>query len=309
MGAFGDLTRVGLQAAGLESFPGIPDVPPAPFVDPQDAQQAAIQGNYRALPDIERLGRSTDRYNLDQRIKALSGFVPGFTDIQSAGSSSLLSMLRGELPSDVSDEVRRQANARAFAGGFGGSGASGALQARDLGRTSLDLVGMGQARAPGWLGTMGNLLPQQFNVESGFLSPQQQIVSEQWNESNRYNRDWLQNQLDSLPDPETAAIAQSVGQMTDLVASAALAWAGGGIGGMIGGAGGAMGGAQLGGMLGGGGTESSANIGSMIGSMWTPTPATVPANDYSSRVDPFMGSLYEPNMMGGYQTGYGGFMY
>lgn len=303
MGVFGTLVQ-----GALGGFPEKPDVPRAPFVDPQSAQQTAISGNYSALPELERLGRGVDKYNLSQRLQMLSQGIPGFTDIREAGSDALLSQLRGEIPQDVGDELQRNANARAFAGGYGGSGMAGNLTARDFGRTSMDLINRGQAVAPGWLGTLGSLLPEQFNVQSGFLSPSEQINAGQWNETMRYNRDWLQNKLDSLPDPETAAIAESVGGLTDMVAAAALAWAGGGIGGAIGGAGGGMIGSQLGGMFGGGGTPQSSDIGAIIGSAWTPTAATTPATPMYQpyqTVDPL--GVYNPGMVGGYQMNYGGF--
>lgn len=306
MGVFGTLVQ-----GALGGFPTIPDAPAAPFVDPQSAQAASITGNMRALPDLMQLGSSVNQYNLAERAKLLSAGVPGYRAIADAGGEALAAGLRGELTDDLAREVSRRTNAQAFGGGYGGSGFGRALEARDLGRTSYDVQRAALAQAPGWLNTIGNLsVGQPFDVRSGFLSPEQQILASQWNETNRFNRDWLQNQLDSIPDPEQAALAQSVGSMTDLVASAALAWAGGGIGaagagGMAGGMGAAQGGmmgSQFGAMLGGGQNSSSANIGALMGGMWQPTPATMPSSGFSpyAQVNPLGQSIWDPYMMGGY---------
>lgn len=264
MGLFGDLVK-----GALGGFPTIPDAPEAPFVDPSQVQVDTIAGNQRALPALMELGEGINAYNLQQRAKAL-GSVPQFNEIAQQGSENLLSELRGELPDDVVNQVQRRSNATAYAGGYGGSPMADNLIARDLGLTSLDLSTRARASAPNWLGSLYSMLvPPQFDVQSGFVSPGQGIASEQWNETNRFNRDWLQEQLDSIPDPEQAAIANGVGQITDLAAMAALGWAGGAVGGMLGGAGGAVMGGQMGGAIGGGGGigGSAGQFGGLLGGM------------------------------------------
>jgi hypothetical protein len=57
-------------------------------------------------------------------------------------SSSNASMLRGEIPADVSSAVRRAASESAIAGGIFGAAGRG-LSARDLGRTSMDIKQQG----------------------------------------------------------------------------------------------------------------------------------------------------------------------
>lgn len=261
MGLFGTLVT-----GALGGFPKKPDLPSAAYVNPGESQQQAIDANAGALPGLMDLGSDVNAYNLSERAKALTAGIPGYDAISKKGSDVLLSQLNGVIPDDVASAIGRRSNARAFAGGYGGSEAARNLESRDLGLTSLDLIQRGQAAAPGWLTSLYNLgVPQQFNVQSGFLSPTDVISTNQWNETNRFNTQWAQNQLDALPDPETAAIAKDVGQLTDLVATAALAWAGGGIGGMIGGAGGASMGGALGGQA--GGAAGGFDIGSIIGSL------------------------------------------
>ena len=65
-------------------------------------------------------------------------------------SEANASMLRGEIPADVSASVRRAAGEASIAGGIFG-GASRALSARDLGRTSMDIKQQGIQNEQGLL--------------------------------------------------------------------------------------------------------------------------------------------------------------
>jgi hypothetical protein len=141
------------------------------------------------------------------------------------------------------------------------------LQARDLGLTSLDLQRQGASALPGYLATVGQLgMPQQYTPQMDFLNPAQQIGAEQWNETNRYGRDWLVNQLKAIPDPEKAAIAGDLGGIADVVGTAALA-ALGGVGGAAVGMG-AGAGASLGSSIGTAGGGGGGSGGGMVGGGW-----------------------------------------
>lgn len=264
MGLFGDLVK---DAMG--GFAKKPKVPLAPNVNPQQAQRDAISGNQLALPELEELAGDVNEFNVGQRRDMLRGSIPGY-DKLTAGTSDLLDdWIHGRLSDDTASAIRRHANARAFAGGYGGGGAGSMkdfLEARDLGLGSVDLQRMGASAMPGYLGTMAQVaLPRQFDPISWLISPEQQIRAQQWNEENRYGRDWLYNQLQAIPDPATAAIAQGVGGMVDTAASMipyfgtfysmSQGGAGGGTGGGLGdiGLGGGGGGSWLGSLFGGGG--------------------------------------------------------
>lgn len=215
MGLFGDLVE---NAMG--GFPSKPKVPQAPNVNPQIAQSQSIAGNTASLPALENQADQVNAFNVGQRRKMLSGAIPGYDNLTGAESGVLGDWLSGNLSPDVASAVRRNANARAYAGGYGGSGMADNLTARDLGLTSLDLQKMGVSGTNQYASTIGQLaMPRQFDPTMAFLSPQEQIAAMQWNENNRYGRDWLQNQLNSIPDPATAAIAKDVGGMADTVGS------------------------------------------------------------------------------------------
>lgn len=204
----------------MGGFPSKPDVPSAPNVDPGVAQRAAVSNNQAALPGLEDLASGVNTFNTAQRRSMVDANIPGYENLTGGASGLLSNWLGGQISPDVASQVSRAAGARAYAGGYGGSGMADNLQARDLGLTSLDLQRAGMSALPGYLNTINNIaVPRQFDPTTEFLSPQEQIAASQWNESNRYSRDWLQNQLNSIPDPYTAAISGDLGQMADTVGS------------------------------------------------------------------------------------------
>lgn len=192
-----------------------PKVPLAPNVSGQDAQIQAAKGNLAALPDLEALADQTNQFNVSQYQKRMGQLIPGYEGIMGSASGNLGDWLNGVLSPDVASAVRRNANVRAFSGGYGGSGMADNLQARDLGLTSLDLQKLGQSVLPGFIGASQIGAPAQFNPANDFMTTASQIGLSQWNENNRYGRDWLQNQLDAIPDPAKAAIAHDLGTLAN----------------------------------------------------------------------------------------------
>ncbi len=192
-----------------------PKVPNAPNVSGQDSQIQASKGNLAALPGLEDLANQTNEFNVGQYQKRMGQLIPGYQGIMGGASDNLTNWLNGVLSPDVASQVRRNANVRAFGGGYAGSGMGDNLQARDLGLTSLDLQQKGLSSLPGFIGASQLGAPAQYNPANDFLSTQEQIGLNQWNENSRYSRDWLQNQLNAIPDPATAAIARDTGTLVN----------------------------------------------------------------------------------------------
>lgn len=96
-----------------------------------------------ALPQAQGLVSSQNRFNQSELDALLEGSVPGLKGMQSQRAGNTAALLRGELPDDVASSVYRGAIGRSLEGGFGGSQAGRNLVARDLGRTSLDLMRLG----------------------------------------------------------------------------------------------------------------------------------------------------------------------
>lgn len=80
---------------------------------------------------------------------------PGWAEMVKSGSRNTQSLLRGEIPQDVQDSIKRSSAYRSLQGGFAGSGMSKALTSRDFGRTSLDLIEAGGNAAQRWMGITG----------------------------------------------------------------------------------------------------------------------------------------------------------
>ena len=338
MGLFGNLVK-----GAMGAFPTIPDFPDPAYADIGESQLKSTSLNKAALPGLQDLGEDVNAYNLAERAKALSAGIPGYDEITRTGSANLASQMRGELPDDVVSQIMRQSNSRAYAGGFGGSGASANMAARDLGLSSLALMQQGQAAAPGWLGAMNALaVPPQFDVQSGFVSPGMVHQATQWNELNRVDAEWMQNIMDSIPDPEKAAIADNLAGMADIGATVALTALGGAAGGAIG-AGTSMGaaagsayGAQVGsglanaggtygqgsgqsmalgntlaGMMGGGG-GGGGGMGGMMSSL--PLMGSIQSSFSNGAgtdwgfINGLMGNRYQPAGAMGYPGGYGGYI-
>lgn len=106
---YGDTTRAGLAGLG-------------------GAQEFAGKANLGAYDDLTGI---------------LELAIPGYSAMKDSRAGAIGSMLKGEIPTDVSDAVHRAGASRAVAGGYGGSGMHRNLVSRDLGLTSMDILGRG----------------------------------------------------------------------------------------------------------------------------------------------------------------------
>lgn len=94
-----------------------------------------------------------NEFNRAELRKMLGETIPGYEEGQAQRSQTALSLMRGEIPADVQEMIQRSSAARAVTGGYGGSPAGRNLVARDLGRTSLDMMNLGQQQFAGILGS------------------------------------------------------------------------------------------------------------------------------------------------------------
>ncbi len=218
MGLFGDLVT-----GALGGFGSKPNVPRWNDINLGVEQGKAIDSNTAALTGSEALVSSANAFSQDQIRKMLEGAIPGFSNIVGNVSSDIESLLKGEIPQDVASAVQSNAAGRALEGGYGGSGASRSLVARDLGLTSLDLTQKGIGSAQNWMQTMNSLYaPGEINVSSMFVTPEQMFNADLTNQQNKWGVKWLHNQVAAMPDPQTAAIAKDVGGMTDSLVSSLM---------------------------------------------------------------------------------------
>jgi len=114
---------------------------------------AALEESARTAPRARELEAQRNAVSRAQLLESLGIQIPGYQEAQAARSQNALALLRGELPPDVLAQVQRKAATQAVQGGYAGSAAGRNLVARDIGRTSLDLTGLGARQFADILGT------------------------------------------------------------------------------------------------------------------------------------------------------------
>jgi hypothetical protein len=188
-------------------------------VDLSEEQIKALQGDIEAWPQIQQLGSLYQQYMLGAYEKA----IPGFKDILALGGKTTQQMLgvageelAGEIPEDVKAAVQRSSAFQSLMGGTAGSGMAGALTARDLGLTSLNLIQQGAQLA----GQAGNAA-QRWAALSGAQLPQGMLVTPQQQaeldmQQNLIKRNVLQQKYNvaAAPDPVMKGLSDIVENLT-----------------------------------------------------------------------------------------------
>jgi len=202
-------------------FGSKPNVPTLTPIDMGQVQQKTIAQNQAALPGAEALGGQVNQFNQDQLLKMLRTAIPGFDQQRADVSSNIEQYLQGQIPEDVQSAISRADTARGLSLGVGGSGLGRDLVARDLGLTSLKLTEQGISSAENWMRLGATAFtPAQFNVSSMFYTPQQGLAFATEERSAQFQRQWMQNQIDAMPDPVTVGLWNTSWSIVDSVLSA-----------------------------------------------------------------------------------------
>ena len=135
------------------------------------AGQEANFGAGSALTD------KINRFNQGERSSLLDASIPGYQARKGQELNITDSLLRGEIPQDVQDQLWNSAAGRSLAGGYGGSGMARNLTARDFGLTSLGLQQQGMQNTAQINNQTANLeLPDLVSVSKYLgVSPQELI--------------------------------------------------------------------------------------------------------------------------------------
>lgn len=197
----------GLLSKG--SKPKIPELKPIDFAA---EQKQAIQQNLAALEPATELAKKTTAAEQSQLEAQLRRAIPGYDQMVQQASQNIGAALKGELPTDVQQQIQRSTAGRALAGGFGGgSGFGRALTARDLGLTSLQLQNQGLAQAQNFIQQQRAFgMVQPFSVSSMFITPAQRVGAMQQQQQAQYGRDLQAAQVAAMPDPTMAAIGSAI---------------------------------------------------------------------------------------------------
>lgn len=138
--------------------------------------------------------------NMDDILALLEKITPGYGEMLRQGGKNTLSLLRGEIPEDVQNAVKRSSAFRSLTGGFSGSPMSRALTARDFGRTSMDLMQAGENSAQRWAGlSQGSVKPFIVTAPDQAEATFKNRIFEQGTLQHQFN-------VDAAPDPSAAGL-------------------------------------------------------------------------------------------------------
>lgn len=200
-----------------------PEVAKFVETDPIEQLQKLLRGEISSWDDITQLSNLYQDYMMG----AYEAAIPGFADILSQGGADTLSLLQsaaplieGEIPEDVKSQVLRSSAFQSLMGGTAGSPMASALQARDLGLTSLDLMNKGA----NLLTAGGNSAQRWASLAQGtILPPTASMYSPAWfaefqanQEAQRLANKQFQFNVEAAPDPawrDRAELLASYGGM------------------------------------------------------------------------------------------------
>lgn len=205
-------------------FGSKPDVPKLPKLNLGEEQQTAIENNLKAAPEAGKLANFTQ----DQILSMMRKTNPYLDQTLNQVGKNIYEQSQGKVPEDVETALINSRAGKAFGGGYGGSGMARNRTARDFGLTSWDIMNKAQTSAESWLASMERLqAPATATLTSMFLTPAQQAGFDVEERNAQYQRQWMKNQINAMPDPVTGGLFR-VG-MTAL-GTAAGAFAGGPVG-------------------------------------------------------------------------------
>ncbi len=200
-------------------FGSKPEVPVLPGLTLPEEQQKAIQANIAAAPGASELARLSQ-----EQIRDMMRFaIPGFDASVKQASGNIFDLLQGKIPGDVAAMTRIGSAGKSLAGGYasGRPGSMGSnLEARDLGLTSLGLTQQGLNSMESWLGSMERLYsPSQALYSSMFITPQQEFAASTQERDLQFQRSWLINQIQAMPDPVMRGLHDTTMEIIGDVAS------------------------------------------------------------------------------------------
>ncbi len=200
----------GAISAGLAAaFESKPDVPDFHWTDLVQQQLDTTQGNLDVLGKSEQLGTGVNDFMRSERAKTLAT-IPGMADIEGQTVANLKDWLSGNLSQGTTSAVQRGANAKAYAGGYGGSGMGRNLTSRDLGLTSLQLQQSAVPLASGYMGQEYAMRKTpEWDPSSMFINPMQAAQFNAQQSQQQWNRNWLANRIDAQPEPWQQSLMDS----------------------------------------------------------------------------------------------------
>lgn len=177
------------------AYGGIPTVP-----SPISTAGTAITGNLANLSDLYQLSGNVNAFNIGEAAAPYAANLPNYQAMIEQSSGNILSRLKGEVPTDVVNQLVQNAAERGIMTGSTGGPNENAAYLRALGLTSLGLQTQAEGELTGAIGRTP--VPQLFNPSTFFVTPEQQQQAQ-----------LAANIYGAAPNPAAAAIqAQQTAQ-------------------------------------------------------------------------------------------------
>jgi hypothetical protein len=169
-----------------------PKVPSFKPTDIEAEQRKTVSQNQAIFPESSKLASSVNLFNVDQSRALSERMLPGLLSQSIANTSS---QLRGELTPEIINQNQRLSAASALSLGLGGTQFQSGLEG---GRNLISALQLQQQGQQNFQALQG-LMPKQFGAESMFFSPQERLSFTYQQNMDKWNRDWLKNQVKAQP--------------------------------------------------------------------------------------------------------------
>lgn len=219
------------------------NVPTYAPIDLTKSQASTIAGNQANAPAAQTLAGQTTTFNTQQILKMLETATGGaYSGITSQVGKNILSGLKGELPPDVVDQIRRySASVGQGRGYLPGSGGGANFALRNLGISSLETTYKAMDSATKWLALQdATFAPAFYSSANMFMSPAQRATIDVAQNQFSWQTELAKEQVKAMPDPRDAAFSKTLSDVGGMMTGAGLmsSFGGGGGGGLLGNRGG-----------------------------------------------------------------------
>jgi hypothetical protein len=138
--------------------------------DPNRVLAMTTNANNNNWADAKSFSQRLNNENISQLHGAINKSLPGYQQLINKSLANTRTWLRGQLPSDVAAAIEDRAAERATNFGLPADSVNRrALTARDLGRTSLDLMSQGENSLQRWISTARSFLTPNMSSPMDFL--------------------------------------------------------------------------------------------------------------------------------------------
>lgn len=157
-------------------------------INPQTMAQQSIQFGLGQAPAINQA-------NMGQLQSMLNQAFPGYQAMFNTAAGNAGQLLQGNVPTDVQQQIQRSAAQQSIAsGGYGagygagaGTGTTGAISARNLGLTSLQLQQQGTSQFQGLMQTASQYMTPQLVNPLSLLPLSTLINTQEWSDTSLFN--------------------------------------------------------------------------------------------------------------------------